>query len=49
MTDLLAFVIIALAIGAVGAVIGMLVAPRLVRLGEADDEEPGDGDDPPRD
>lgn len=49
MIELIAFVAVALAIGAVGAVIGMLLVPRLERLGEADDEEPGDGHDPPRD
>jgi hypothetical protein len=48
-TELAALVVVALAIGAVGAVIGMLLVPRLERLGRADDEEPGDGHDPPRD
>ena len=49
MTELVAFVVVALAIGAAGAVIGMLLVPRLERLGTSDDEEPGDGHDPPRD
>ena len=49
MTELVVLIGVALVVGASGVVVGMLVAPRLVRLGEADDEEPGDRDDPARD
>jgi hypothetical protein len=39
MGDALVFVLIAFAAGAVGIVIGMLVAPRLSRWAERDEEE----------
>jgi hypothetical protein len=39
MGEALLFVLIALALGAVGIVIGMLVAPRLSRWAERDEEE----------
>jgi hypothetical protein len=45
MTELVVFVVVAVAIFGVGIVLGMLIAPRLERLTEPD-EEPGDGDDP---
>ncbi len=45
MSDLLVFGVAVLVIGGVGIWLGMLVAPRLGRLFERDDEEPGDGDD----
>jgi hypothetical protein len=45
MTELVVFVVLALAIFGVGIVLGMLIAPRLERLTEPD-EDPGDGDDP---
>jgi hypothetical protein len=45
MTELVVFVVLAVAIFGVGIVLGMLIAPRLERLTEPD-EEPGDGDDP---
>ena len=48
MTELVIFVIVAVAIFGVGIVLGMLIAPRLERLTEPD-EEPGDGDDPTHD
>ncbi|HSK52875.1 MAG TPA: hypothetical protein VLA44_08975 [Clostridia bacterium] len=49
MTELVAFVVIVAAVAAAGLVVGMLVAPRLERLTEPRDEEPGAGDDPARD
>jgi hypothetical protein len=45
MTELVVFVVLAVAIFGVGIVLGMLIAPRLERLTEPD-EDPGDGDDP---
>jgi len=45
MLELAVFVVLAVAIFGVGIVLGMLIAPRLERLTEPD-EEPGDGDDP---
>jgi len=39
MVDALLLVLVALVVGAVGLVIGMLVAPRLTRWAERDDEE----------
>ena len=45
MTELVVFVVLAVAIFGVGIVLGMLIAPRLERLTEPD-EEPGAGDDP---
>jgi hypothetical protein len=45
MTELIVFVVLAVAIFGVGIVLGMLIAPRLERLTEPD-EDPGDGDDP---
>jgi hypothetical protein len=45
MTELIVFVFLAVAIFGVGIVLGMLIAPRLERLTEPD-EDPGDGDDP---
>jgi len=45
MAELVVFVVLAVAIFGVGIVLGMLIAPRLERLTEPD-EEPGDGDDP---
>ena len=46
--QLVIFVVLAVAIFGVGIVLGMLIAPRLERLSEPD-EEPGDGDDPAHD
>ena len=43
--ELVVFVVLAVAIFGVGIVLGMLIAPRLERLTEPD-EDPGDGDDP---
>ena len=48
MTELAVFLVLAVAIFGVGIVLGMLIAPRLERLTEPD-EEPGDGDDPAHD
>ena len=48
MTELVVFVVVAVAIFGVGIVLGMLIAPRLERLTEPD-EDPGDGDDPAHD
>jgi hypothetical protein len=48
-TELVAFVVIVVAVAVVGLVVGMLVVPRLERLTEPRDEEPGAGDDPARD
>jgi hypothetical protein len=48
MPQLVVFLIVAVAIFGVGIVLGMLIAPRLERLTEPD-EEPGDGDDPAHD
>lgn len=42
MTDLLAFGAIAAVFLAAGIGLGMLVAPRLTRLAEGEDEEPDD-------
>lgn len=42
MTDLLAFGAIAAVVLAAGIGLGMLVAPRLTRLAEGEDEEPDD-------
>jgi hypothetical protein len=44
MTELIVFVVFAVAIFGVGIVLGMLIAPRLERLTEPD-EDSGDGDD----
>ena len=46
--QLVIFVVLAVAIFGAGIVLGMLIAPRLERLSEPD-EEPGDGDDPAHD
>ena len=43
--ELVVFVVLAVAIFGGGIVLGMLIAPRLERLTEPD-EDPGDGDDP---
>ena len=45
MPALAIFLVVAVAVFGVGIVLGMLIAPRLERLTEPD-EEPGDGDDP---
>ncbi len=42
MSELVGFVLAAVAIGAIGFAVGMLVAPRLSRVG---DDEDGDADD----
>lgn len=42
MSDPLAFAIVVAAILGSGIALGMLVAPRLTRLAERDEEEPGD-------
>ena len=42
MSDPLVFSIVVAAIVGAGIVIGMLVAPRLTRLAEHDEEEPSD-------
>jgi hypothetical protein len=47
--ELVVFVVIVVAVAAGGLVLGMLVVPRLERLTEPRDEEPGAGDDPARD
>ncbi len=49
MSDLLPFVVIVLALAVGGIVLGMLLVPRLERLTEPPDEEPGAGDDPASD
>jgi hypothetical protein len=41
-TDLVVFLVIAAGLLAVGIRVGMLVAPRLTRWGERDDEDPND-------
>ena len=48
MTQLIVFVVLAVAIFGVGIALGLLMVPRFERLTEPD-EEPGDGDDPARD
>lgn len=42
MSEIAVFLVIAAAVLAVGVGVGMLVAPRLTRWGERDDEEPHD-------
>ncbi|HSL32099.1 MAG TPA: hypothetical protein VK871_00540 [Candidatus Limnocylindrales bacterium] len=42
MNDLFGFVAVVAVILAVGIALGMLVAPRLTRLAEREDQEPGD-------
>ena len=41
MGDVLGFVIVVVAVLGIGMALGMLVAPRLSRLAERDEEEPG--------
>lgn len=41
MSDVLAFLIVVVAVLAIGMALGMLVAPRLSRLAERDEEDPG--------
>jgi hypothetical protein len=41
-TDLVVFLVIVTGLLAVGIRVGMLVAPRLTRWGERDDEDPND-------
>jgi hypothetical protein len=48
-TELPAFIAVVLVVAVVGGVLGMLFVPRLERLTEPPDEEPGAGDDPGRD
>jgi hypothetical protein len=48
MTQLVIFLVLAVAIFGVGIALGMLIIPLFERLSEPD-EEPGDGDDPTRD
>ena len=45
MTDLLIFAAIVAVVGIAGLGIGMLVAPRLERMTEPDDEDQGAGND----
>ncbi len=49
MTELIVFVAVVLVIAVAGGVLGMLLVPRLERMTEPPDEDPGAGDDPPRD
>lgn len=42
MNELLGFAAVVAAILAVGIALGMLVAPRLTRLAEREEQEPGD-------
>ena len=42
MTDLAGFIILVAAVGAAGLAVGILVARRLTRWAEPEDEEPGD-------
>ena len=46
MSELVVFVGAVLAMAVGGVVLGMLVVPRLERLTEPPDEEPGAGDEP---
>jgi hypothetical protein len=48
-SELAVFVSVVVAIAAGGVVLGMLLVPRLERLTEPPDEEPGAGDDPASD
>jgi hypothetical protein len=43
-TELAPFLLVAAAVLVVGVALGMLVAPRLGRLAEREDDEPGDDD-----
>jgi hypothetical protein len=47
-TQLIVFLVLAVAIFGVGIALGMLMVPLFERLSEPD-EEPGDGDDPAHD
>ena len=49
MTELVVFALVALVVAVAGAAVGMLLVPRLERLTEPSDEEPGAGDDPSSD
>ena len=49
MTELVVFVAVVLVIAVAGGVLGMLLVPRLERLTEPPDEDPGAGDEPSRD
>ena len=49
MTELVVFGAIVVAAAAGGLVLGMLIVPRLERLAEPREEEPGAGDEPARD
>jgi len=49
MSELGSFVVVALFVAVAGAVVGMLLVPRLERLTEPSDEDPGAGDDRPSD
>ena len=49
MTELFVFWAAVLVIAVVGGVLGMLLVPRLERFIDQPDEDPGAGDDPPRD
>jgi uncharacterized protein YneF (UPF0154 family) len=44
-TDLLVFILIVGVAAVVGVAVGILLAPRIERLTDKHDEEPGDGDD----
>jgi hypothetical protein len=48
-SDLPVFALVVLVVLAAGAVLGMLMVPRLERLSEPPDEDPGAGDDPAHD
>jgi hypothetical protein len=41
-SELPAFVVVVVVVAVIGVTLGMLVAPRLTRLSERDDEESGD-------
>ncbi len=49
MTEVAVFALVALVVAVAGGVVGMLLVPRLERLTEPSDEEPGAGDDPSSD
>lgn len=42
MTDAVGFLLVVAAVLGAGIAVGMLVAPRVTRLAERDEEEPGD-------
>jgi uncharacterized protein YneF (UPF0154 family) len=48
-SDAAVFVVLVGVVLVAGVALGMLIVPRLERLSEAPDEEPGAGDDPARD